>query len=87
MNNLLPYPSEFVYNESETILYWCQFGTDKCKRLANFEVIISRRFRLVSCDKAVDALGIVLRGRKSRQSPTGRSLSSIRVGSIRENCK
>ena len=67
MNNLLVYPSEFVYNESETILYWCQFGTDKFKRLANFEVIISRRFRLVSCDKAVDALGIVLRGRKTQE--------------------
>ena len=67
MSNLLAYPSEFVYNESETILYWCQFGTDKCKRLANFEVIISRRFRLVSCDRAVDALGIVLRGRSSQE--------------------
>lgn len=67
MNNVLTYTSEFIYNDLDGILYWCQLGTDNCKRLANFEVIISRRYRLVACYGVSDWLRVVLRGHGTQE--------------------
>lgn len=67
MDNFVVSLSEFTYSESDSILYWCQLGTNNCKRLANFEVIIKRRYRLIASDKVSDWLGIVLRGRNMQE--------------------
>ena len=67
MDNFVVSLSEFTYSESDSILYWCQLGTDNCKRLANFKVIIKRRYRLIASDKVSDWLGIILRGRNIQE--------------------
>lgn len=85
MNNVLTCFSEFVYNDSDGILYWCQLGTNNYKRLANFEVIISRRYRLVSCYGVSDWLRIVLRGRSAQELEISLSELSSLIQRIEKN--
>ena len=67
MENFVVCSSEFTYSESDSVLYWCQLGKDNYKRLANFEVIIKRRYRLVAFDGVSDWLRIVLRGHSTQE--------------------
>ena len=67
MDNFVVFSSEFTYNESDSVLYWCQPNTGNYKRLANFEVVIKRRYALVSYYGMVERLALVLRGRNVRE--------------------
>ena len=67
MDNFVVCSSEFTYNESDSVLYWCQPNTGNYKRLANFEVVIKRRYALVSYYGMVERLALVLRGRNVRE--------------------
>ena len=85
MENFVVCSSEFTYSESDSVLYWCQLGTNNYKRLANFEIIISRRYRLVAFDGVSDWLRIVLRGHSTQELEISLSEWSLLIQRIEKN--
>ncbi|MBR0287827.1 MAG: hypothetical protein IJQ82_02490, partial [Selenomonadaceae bacterium] len=85
MDNFVVCSSEFTYSESDSVLYWCQPNTGNYKRLANFEVVIKRRYALVSYYGMVERLALVLRGRNVRELEISLSEMSLLMQRIEKS--
>ena len=85
MDNFVVCSSKFTYSESDSVLYWCQPNTGSFKRLANFEVVIKRRYALVSYYGMIERLAIVLRGRNSRELEISLSEMSLLMQKIEKS--
>lgn len=85
MDNFIVCSSEFTYNESDSVLYWCQPNTGNYKRLANFEVVIKRRYALVSYYGMVERLALELRGRNVRELEISLSEMSLLMQRIEKS--
>ena len=85
MDNFVVCSSEFTYNESDGVLYWCQPNTGNYKRLANFEIVIKRRYALVSYYGMVERLALMLRGRNVRELEISLSEMSLLMQKIEKS--